>query len=217
MQGLDWSIFHAINGLAGHIGIIDDVMKFCAQYLVFVLALMVATLWITPGEDYGVDVRRQRLVAYAVLSALLALAINAAITHIWFRPRPFELHPKQVTLLVPHAPDSSFPSDHAAGSFALVAAVIVSADLWARRLGVIALIFAVIICFARVFVGDHYPFDVLAGAAIGIGSAGVIYAARPVLDPILHVLLGPLHRLTYLTTERTGMQRLCIPSQQKAA
>ncbi|MGI8554575.1 MAG: phosphatase PAP2 family protein, partial [Dehalococcoidia bacterium] len=133
MQSIDWRLFQLVNGLAGRVGLLDSLMKGCAQYLEYVLLILVATIWITPGEDYGVSIRRQRLVVYAVLAALLALGINQIIGHLWFRPRPFVAH--SVKLLIQPSVDSSFPSDHAAGGFALAIAVLLADDRWARRLG----------------------------------------------------------------------------------
>jgi undecaprenyl-diphosphatase len=99
----------------------------------------------------------------AVLAAGLALAANLLISHFWIRPRPFADHPGAVHVLLAHNADASFPSDHAAAGFA-VAVVLLR---YHRRLGWAAIGGAALMCFARVYVGEHYPGDVLAGAAIG--------------------------------------------------
>lgn len=79
-------------------------------------------------------------------------------------------HAGQVHLLLPHAADSSFPSDHAAAAFA-IAVVLVAVH---RRLGSLLLLTAALIGFARVYVGDHYPGDVLVGAGVGVAAAAVL-------------------------------------------
>jgi undecaprenyl-diphosphatase len=68
-----------------------------------------------------------------------------------------------VTLLITRSPDTSFPSDHATLAFA------VGVMVWRfnRRLGLVLLLFGVLTAFARVFVGVHYPSDVLGGAVLG--------------------------------------------------
>jgi undecaprenyl-diphosphatase len=99
----------------------------------------------------------------ALLAAGLALGANLLISHIWTRPRPFADHPGAVHVLLAHNADASFPSDHAAAGFA-VALVLLRHH---RRLGWAAVAAAALMSFARVYVGDHYPGDVLAGAAIG--------------------------------------------------
>ncbi|GAA1070917.1 MULTISPECIES: phosphatase PAP2 family protein [Kitasatospora] len=72
----------------------------------------------------------------------------------------------------PAAGDWSFPSNHTVIAFAAAAA------LWTadRRLGAVALVAAVLMGASRVWVGVHYPHDVLAGAVIGV-AAGVLLGA----------------------------------------
>lgn len=199
MQGIDWRLFRLINGLAGHFGPLDLLMKASTQYMEYVLLFLVATLWVTPGEDAGVNVRRQRIVVCAILAALLALGINKLIGLAWFRPRPFVFH--HVTLLLPHANDPSFPSDHAAGGFALATTPLLARDRWTRRLGWLMLALACLLAFSRVYVGHHYPLDVIGGALIGTACAVGIYLARALIDPFLRLLL-PLQRLTAIVMGR---------------
>jgi membrane-associated phospholipid phosphatase len=90
-------------------------------------------------------------------------------------------HPDVVTLLADHARDASFPSDHAAAGFAIAAVLFIAH----RRAGALALAFAAVMSFARVFIGAHWPSDVLAGAALGV-AAGCLVAIllRPAADAI---------------------------------
>jgi undecaprenyl-diphosphatase len=211
VQAIDWSLFHFVNSLAGHSRVMDSVLALCAQGLAYLLALMVATLWVTPAEAESRTLRRQWIVIYAVAAALLALGINQFIGLAWFRPRPFASH--QVTLLLPRSTDASFPSDHAAGGFALAVAVLLARDRWARRLGWAMLVLAVLLAFSRVYVGTHYPFDVLAGALIGAGCAVCVWLLAPHIDVLLTKLLLPIHRLTAAILSRLGARAWRIPAQ----
>ena len=99
------------------------------------------------------------------------LAVNLCIKPLVGRIRPY------VTLdtIVPlgHLPgDHSFPSGHSAGSFACAWAFYRTAR---RRFGVPALVLAALIALSRLYVGVHYPTDVIAGVIIGIavGELGV--------------------------------------------
>lgn len=80
-----------------------------------------------------------------------------------------------VTVLVAHAPDTSFPSDHAI----LVAAVTVVLLSRSRTLGAWLAVFSVLVLVARVYIGVHYPSDVLGGAALGaVGGMAMLRLAR---------------------------------------
>ena len=106
---------------------------------------------------------RQGAIA-ALVAAGGALGVNQILSAIWYRPRPYITHPHQVHHLLSHSADSSFPSDHAAAAFAIAAVLFA----YHRTLGLAALALAAVVGFARVYVGAHYPADVLCGAAIGV-------------------------------------------------
>ncbi|MHB8576802.1 MAG: phosphatase PAP2 family protein [Dehalococcoidia bacterium] len=212
MQTIDWRLFEAINGLAGHSGALDSLFKACAAGLEYVLLALVATLWLTRGENEAVDFARQRLVVVAVLAALLALGVNQIIGNAWYRPRPFVDH--HVTQLVAHAADGSFPSDHAAGGMALAVSVILAADRWAKRLGWLLAALAALLAFARVFIGVHYPGDVVGGCLIGAASAWLLHALIRPLGSLLLPLLRPLHQLTEWIANRLRIGRWPIFAAQ---
>ena len=100
------------------------------------------------------------LTALVVWTAdLTALAIKVPVD----RPRPYITEPQPPPLFIGVRGDS-FPSAHAATSFA---AAVVLTSLYPRRWPVFFGL-AVAIAFSRVYVGVHYPGDVLAGAALGV-------------------------------------------------
>jgi undecaprenyl-diphosphatase len=125
-------------------------------------------------------------------STLIALGINHFLSNAVARARPFVRFPGAETL-VARSHDFSFPSDHCmiAGAFA--------AGLWLvdRRLGAIATVLAVVLAFARVYVGVHYPSDVAAGLLLGAAIAlaiclGLRRAATAVAERLLSTPLRPL-------------------------
>ncbi len=171
---MNGSLFDAINDLAGRNGFIDDVMKFSAQYLVYVIIALVVASWFVRGASR----EETRLGVYtAILAAIVSIVIAKVIQHYYVHPRPF-ITRSDVVQLVDHAPDASFPSEHSTGSFALAAGL----GLYRARWGVALLSLAVLMSFARVFVGIHWPADVAMGAGLGILVALLVWFARPILE-----------------------------------
>lgn len=96
------------------------------------------------------------------------------------RPRPFQSL-DHVRLLVGMPHGYSFPSGHTTISFAAATAIFGKH----KRLGVAALVLAALIGFSRVYVGVHYPFDVLGGVLVGILSGWLPMRFESTLDRIV--------------------------------
>lgn len=191
-MSVDAGLQHLINGWAGASHLLDGLMVALATDGVFVYPLALLGVYFAPHPDRR---RRRRLGIYAAASALIALGINVLIGMLWYRPRPFVADPAGVHLLVRHGVDSSFPSDHATLAFAVSAGLWAIGPAWRWPL----LILSALIAFARVFVGAHWPTDVIAGAILGSAVARVVLGLGPRLDPLLDRLLdalGPLGRDT---------------------
>ena len=108
---------------------------------------------------------------YAVPLTLLAVVLGEATTDLAkaliHRDRPGLRYPDPRPLVyLPHT--HSFPSGHAATSFACAATL---ARFTSRRVAVALFVLAGLIAWSRVYVGVHYPLDVLVGALVGLGVA----------------------------------------------
>jgi undecaprenyl-diphosphatase len=97
---------------------------------------------------------------------LLAESVSGALKAWIGRDRPPLADPTPEPL-VDLPSTSSFPSGHATVSFACATVLALAVP----RLRVPLFVLAALIAFSRVYVGVHYPFDVLAGAALGVGIA----------------------------------------------
>lgn len=165
---MDYRAFKLVNGLAGHSA--DGLFILLATGLPAVLMVLVALVFLVRWPRHR-QVRRSGAVLGTV-SAGLALLISQPISHVVERVRPYLAHPGAAHLLIARSQDFSFPSDHAAGAFAL------GFGIWFydRALGGVLLMLAAILAFSRVVVGTHYPGDVLAGALIGAAIPAALFA-----------------------------------------
>jgi undecaprenyl-diphosphatase len=177
---LDYTLFRWVNGLAGHVGWLDTLVARFTELSPYLVAGLLVVLWFLGRGDQRQ--RNREGVIHALLATALAAGVGTLIATAWVRPRPFLTHPAHV--LIPRVFDGSFPSIHATAAFAVAVAVV----FYNRRLGAVFLVLAALIAFSRVFVGLHYPGDVLAGAAIGSACATALLAARPLLSATTRAL-----------------------------
>ncbi len=181
-SSLDYTVFRAINGLTGRSPALDAAMIAFARYSPVVYAIALALLWLTWKQ------RNQRAALLAGISALVALGLGQIVGHAFPRDRPYLAH--HVSLLITHSPDTSFPSDHTTLAFAIAVAV------WQfnRRAGIALLIFGMLVAVARVYVGAHYPGDVVGGAVLGAVTSLIVLrlfkapVLRRALDRVFELL-----------------------------
>jgi undecaprenyl-diphosphatase len=185
---MDLSVFHALNGLAGHGVWSDRLLRWIATYVPLVMGLLLAGAWFWPAS-VPIRAERERLVVYAVAAALLGLAVAQVIGQVWFRERPYVHHAAQL-LLAPSA-DPAFPSDHAVGGFALAMPFVFAR----RRLGWVLLMLAALLACARIAVGTHYPSDALGGAIVGTAAAFFVWRSRWLIERPLALSLLYARRL----------------------
>jgi undecaprenyl-diphosphatase len=107
--------------------------------------------------------RRWGVLLLTFVAVALADWTSMAIKALVDRPRPPLRYPEPKTL-VPLPQDGSFPSGHAATSFAAATMLSFAFPAFAPAL----LILATAVAFSRVYVGVHYPLDVIGGAALGV-------------------------------------------------
>ena len=179
MAHADETVFLWINGWVGKAPLFDRAMEWLvSDYLVPVgLALTLVGLWFV-GDERAVRQRHQIGLFVALSSMALASWAVFLINGVYYRPRPFV--DLDVSLLFYQPTDSSFPSNSAAASFAIAAAV------WGvnRRAGLALFLAAGLHGFARVYAGVHYPLDIVSGALIGIVVAFLVFKLKDLLEPL---------------------------------
>lgn len=145
---LDQAIFNAINRLAGTSPVLDWIAVIITSFGVPLLGLIILLT------------RKKAVVLKGLVSFLIATSIELGIKAVWHIPRP------DVNALVTTT-GPSFPSGHSANAFAIA----MTLYFYNRKMGIAALALAVLVGLSRVFVGVHWPSDVLIGAVLGVSAA----------------------------------------------
>ena len=156
---MDYFLFQKINSLAEKWAYLDATGIFFAEYLGYILAGLVFLLFL----------KKQKVILQVFLAAAIArLGFVELIRWLWPRPRPFiENH---VNLLLDKTNEFSFPSGHAAFFFAIAAVIC----FYNKKIGLLFFLADFLISLFRVFVGIHWPSDILAGALVGIFSGWLV-------------------------------------------
>ncbi|MFB7079770.1 phosphatase PAP2 family protein [Streptomyces sp. NPDC056308] len=204
----DVSLLYDINGLAKSAPTwFDRVMEFVGEYGIMLgMVLVVLWCWWSVRRRGTADdsVTAVAGIVWAPLAAGIALLINIPIRGFVGRQRPFRDHPG-LDVLVDGKNDFSFVSDHATMAMALAVGLFVVN----RKFGIAAIGLALLEGFCRVYMGVHYPTDVIGGFALGT-------AVALLLAPLAMMLLTPL-AATVSRSERLGRLVRSRRSQVSAA
>ena len=180
----DTDLFREVNDLARSTPLLHSAATGFAVYGVVLFGGLLLVSWWRAREAGGS--RRVAAALWAPLGVLLAVAVNQPIVNLTREPRPYTAM-THVEVLVARSADYSFPSDHAVMAGAVAAGVL----LVDRRLGLVATLAAVVMAAVRVYVGAHYPHDVLAGLLLGAAVAVVSErAVRPVTTRFVAAVAG---------------------------
>lgn len=157
---------------------------FIADDLIYLIPLALVALWCWPDED------QRSLAIKACLVALLALGINQMIILGWPHPRPFMIGLGRT--FISHAADPSFPSDHVS-IFSAVGLTLVFGQ--ARSLtGWAILALGAGVAWTRIFLGVHFPFDMLGAVVVACVAWMGIALVWPLVGSILTQQIELLYR-----------------------
>lgn len=141
---------------------------FLAEDVVLLVAALMVALWVRG--------RRETWVALISIGCglLVSAGISTAIEMGWQHPRPFMVGLGH-TLLV-HAPETSFPSDHATFMWTVALCLMLVPPL--RRLGWGLFVLGVGVAWARIYLGVHFPLDMPGSLAVAVLATLVVASAR---------------------------------------
>jgi len=185
----DWRLFEWINGLSGN-AVADTVMNFIANdYLIpVIMSLIMLGLW------FGArSLEQRRCNQWGVVWAAGGVGFLSLLVHIlnltirfdpW--PRPF-LAGHEFNLVFGYQPsDPSFPANSAGVAFAFATGVFMGN----RKAGSVMYVIAALWGFSRIYVGIHYPLDVLGGAVFAVVLTYVFKKVLFLFDPLATAMLG---------------------------
>lgn len=129
-------------------------------------------IWIVLSVGLLIPKKTRRVGVLALVSLLFsALIDNVILKNVVARTRPYDVI-EGLTSLVGAQKDYSFPSGHTGSAFAAAAVMFRGLP---KKFGIPILVFACLMGLSRLYVGVHYPSDVLGGALIGTGIALFTY------------------------------------------
>lgn len=155
---MNMELFRLINNLVNINTALDSVMVVFSKYVPYVFMLAVAAVYLIGVKQKNSDYRKAAFSTF--IFTVINLGLGFIIGSIYYVDRPF-VHNK-VNLLAPHSADASFPSDHATGTMSIALGLRINK----KALNVVLTILSVIVGFSRVYVGHHYPLDVIGAYAI---------------------------------------------------
>lgn len=165
-MSLNLEIFRFINNLANRNALLDNIMIFCSKCLPGIFALAVIIIYLLGISKKRVNYRK--IAVNTIIFMLINLLVSLIIGEIHYVNRPFVSH--NVNLVIPHDANASFPSDHVIGTFSIALGL----RMFNKKLGNIFIILSILVGISRIYVGHHYPSDVI-GAFIVVLIMSFIY------------------------------------------
>ena len=150
LSELNLSLFSWINASPEASNTSIHFAIFIANDLLYCMILLFAWFWLRGNYD----TKKQILKAFIFTS--IAILVSQCISHVYYHPRPFVMEVGRT--LIYHAPNGSFPSDHMLIFSSIAFSYLFSAQ---RKLGIFLLIMAWLVAWSRVYLGVHFPLDML--------------------------------------------------------
>ncbi len=163
MEGLNQALFLWLNAPDHPSQLSVTIALFFAQYFIWLIPATIAIGWLRGGE------RTRKALIEATVAASIGLGLNQLIGLAWMHPRPFVIGLGHTFLA--HAADSSFPSDHLTLWWSVAFALLLPGNL--PRLGTVLALLALPVAWARIYLGVHFPFDMLGALAVSLVSVGL--------------------------------------------
>jgi len=172
LNQLDTSILHYFISVSKNLPAVNSFMRFIVDNELLKGGIVVSLLWYLwfRKDDNSAGEKRQRIIL-TLMSCIFAVFVARLLTNVLpFRLRPlvsdnFKIFYPYNSMVDGLSLETSLPSDHAVLFYALATGIF----LVSKKEGILAYLYvSLIICLPRVYLGLHYPTDILLGAAIGV-------------------------------------------------
>lgn len=195
LENINYALFALLNATPASPQWAIEMAIFIAKDLILIVPLLVVTLWLWGPAQ-------RQMVFKLMLALTISLTVSWAIGHLYPHDRPFVAGVGYNFLH--HAADDSFPSDHGTVSFTFALAFLFWHRLWS---GALLMAIAAAIAWSRVYLGVHWPLDMVGGLLAGM--CGCLGAALiwHTFGPALYHQLQRLYRLCFSLPIRKGWVR----------
>ena len=190
-------LFELINATPGLSLVQQGCAIALAEWVIYLAPLSMAIAWVR-----GDHVARRDLLQM-LLAVLIALALAQVVCHLWPQPRPFTQH--LGTQYLEHDNYPGLPSDHVTFLWSLALAAFT-----ARRFAVWGfplLAMGLVVGWSRVYLGVHFPFDILAAFPVACAGAFAAKGLRRPMRPVIDKTLDLYDRLANLLCGMLGAAR----------
>lgn len=194
MDEFNRSLFLLINGPAEPGAAMLFFARLCAGWLVLAVPLYLVLAWLRGGEG-----RRAPLLE-AALACTLGFLTSAALGVLWPQPRPFMVPLGHA--LAAHAANASFPSNHLTGMWSVAFSLLLYPKV--RRAGLTLALLGLPVAWARIYLGIHFPLDMVGAALVAAASAAMLHLVLPGLVSLLLPPVNAVYRRIFAPLIRRG-------------
>ncbi|MFC5183371.1 phosphatase PAP2 family protein [Actinomadura harenae] len=188
-DAFDAGLYRAVVGVSHHTGGLNGLVNWWSDYGLALFAVLAGLVW---WQVRGRDLRTAAIALWVPGAMVVAFVISSVLKSVIQEQRPCRAMPTvHIATSCPGTSDYSFPSNHAVLAGAAAVAVCFAAahllgTATGRLLAAIAVLNALVIAASRVYIGVHYPHDVVVGLLVGglVSAAGAFLLVK-VLDRII--------------------------------
>lgn len=188
---MDYRIFRAINQFAGRYQLFDTIMITISQKVRYLYVILLIFMWFR-NNFY------KKVTLFTGISIVVTILLNCLIKLFYYKPRPFLKFRVNLLPPSPSKKNSSFPSKHTTLAFAAATSVL----FYKRLLGSIMFVFAFLAGFSRIWMGQHFPLDIVGSAFLGSLTSLVVYITKRVWNPFIDRFIHSYNRFYTLIKYR---------------